>query len=170
MSIVERLKKIKNLTPVLEVPLVLGDDENAAPELVLQVERLNRSMMSGPARVATLGAKDAVKNIENEEDAKRAQSIAWGSIFISEMVPLIRRATKGWTHTPAEGDPVEYSADARDALFSDLTASEGQRLVANYQDVALADEAAAAGNQNGVLPVGGKGSKSESAKRSSEAA
>lgn len=136
-TFIDRWKNRKNLSMSVDVPYHHPDDPDHL-EITFQIERFAEAERSGIERKCLLAGMFVSERFPETKDS------VFQRAFVTEyevaMFDVLKRHIRGWTHTPKEGDPLQYSKSLCDEMLKNVTWQEAQGLVTRYVDLLTKDE------------------------------
>lgn len=129
MSFIDRFKKRKTISPVVEVVLEI-DGPNRKQKIVLKIARFASEELSG-----VLLETEAFL-IKNKIDRAEAPAV-FNTEFSRALFQRIKRHVKGWE---IEGEEIPFNKENVELLFGEMFLDEQLALVGAYQAALEADE------------------------------
>lgn len=129
MSFIDRFKKRKTISPVVDVTLEVQAGDKTT-KLTLKIARFASEELSG----AILETEAFLKK---EGVDRRESPELFNAAFSRALFQRIKRHVKGWT---IEGDDIPFTKDNLEMLFGEMFLDEQVMLVAAYNAALDADE------------------------------
>lgn len=125
MSAIARFRKRKNLPMVIDVPWPL---EN--PEFVFKVSRFAQMEIQGAMwkAEAIMTERGWARPDPADKEYLEKYNGEQFALFLSCVVDNIQEHTKGWEHTPTDGEKIQFSPANLKILFECLGLGERQEI------------------------------------------